>query len=259
MKPRTAIARFASLLTAAAVLLPAALPAADSQLMPDFAAHYTAYKGSFRIATSTVHLTRNGDRYTYASFTEPAGILALFRSDTVTESSVLEYRNGRILPLHYRYLLDGRKRKDVRLEFHWDRNQVTNTVKGRSWTMHVPDGALDKFSVQLAVMRDLADGRTKLDYDIADGGKLKNYRFKILGTEQITTRAGTFNTVKLMRIRENKKRKTYMWAAPKLDYLLIRIQHIETNGSRFHMDLDQVGGPLKRQAAARGVDLARGD
>lgn len=258
MKPRIAISRFVTLLAAAA-LLPAVSPAADTGLMPDFAAHYTAYKGSFRIATSAVHLARSGHQYTYASFTEPAGILALFRSDTVTERSVLEYRDGRIVPLRYHYLLDGRKRKDVRLEFHWDRNQVTNTVKGQSWTMHVPDGTLDKFSVQLAMMRDLADGSTKLDYDIADGGKLKHYRFKILGTEPITTRAGTFKTVKLMRIRENKKRKTYMWAAPKLDYLLIRIQHIETNGSRFHMDLDQVAGPLRRQAAARGAELARGD
>jgi hypothetical protein len=226
-----------------ALLTIVALPAHAAAPLPDFTAHYSAYKGSFRMARARVSLEHTGNQYIYTSFTEPAGLLALFRSDTITERSTWIYHNDRIRPLEYHYVLKGGRSKDVRLDFRWDEHRVFNTVAGHTWHMSIPDDALDKFSVQLAVMLDLRAKRRPLDYDIADGGKLKHWSFTVLGNETVSTPAGVFDAVKLLRDRDpDNKRQTFMWCAPKLDYLLIKIEHIEKDGSRFHMSLDKVDG-----------------
>jgi len=217
-----------------------------AQLPPEFRAHYSAHKGSFRIAESTVELEHDGgERYVYRSITRPVGLLAVFRDDEVIEHSVWMLHEGRIRPLRYRYIhKNSDKNRNVSLEFDWAEQRVANTAQGHTWTMPVPPGTLDKFSVRLAVMMDLAAGAAApLEYPIADGGKLKHWRFAVLGTETVNTPAGTFDAVKLQRLRRrDKERETYLWCAPALDYLLVRMEHVEEDGSRYHLELDRVEG-----------------
>ena len=240
MTPRRALAL--------AALLWVGMPWAQAKVnLPlEFRAYYSAHKGSFRIAESVVELKRTGpQQFSYRSVTKPVGLLAMFRSDEVTEYSVWTLHQERIRPLQYRYVHKrSRKDRDVSLEFDWDEQQVANTAQGHTWTMDIPEGTLDKFSVRLAVMMDLADGvETPLEYAIADGGKLKHWRFAVLGTEQVQTPAGVFDAVKLQRLRRrDNERETYLWCAPGLDYLLVRMEHVEEDGSRYYLELDRVEG-----------------
>jgi hypothetical protein len=217
--------------------------------IPDFTAHYSAYRAGFRVIRSRVSLRRQGDRYVYTSFSEPVGLISLFVHETITEHSIWTYHDGGVRPLSYRYQLKGSKHKDVHLVFDWSRHQVSNTVAGDTWTLKIPDGTLDKFSVELAVALDLARSATKLTYPIADDGELKHYRFAILGREQIKTPAGSFEAVKLIRQRDNDKRKTYIWCAPALHYVLVRMEHIEPDGSHYYLSLDKIEGPMQGTAA----------
>lgn len=210
--------------------------------LPPFSAYYSGYAGSLRVAKARLTLSVQGDHHVYASFTRPAGMLALLRNDTISERSEWIYRDGKIRSLDYRYLRHGRKSKDIHLVFRWPKHEVSNIINGQTWRMKIPPGTLDKFSVQLALMLDLARGARSLRYDIADGGKLKNFHFRILGKEAIHVPAGTYQTVKLIRERADQERKTYLWCAPKLDYLVVRVEHVETDGSRYHMSLDKVEG-----------------
>lgn len=215
------------------------LSALADRPLPEFRAHYVLHKGSFKIGEAQVRLEQRGRRYIYSSTTEPAGLIALFRDDRITERSTWTWwKRKRIRPLEYRYTHEGsKKNRDAHLIFQWDRNRVSNTVQGHTWYMQIPDGTLDKFSVHLAVMLDLQKGEEQMEYHIADGGKLKTYRFRTLGRERVETPAGTFDTVKLMRVREDMDRETYIWCAPKLNYLLVRMEHIEEDGGRFSMTL----------------------
>ncbi len=210
--------------------------------LPEFQAHYSAYKGSLRIAESVVRLQRSGSKFVYSSVTEPVGLLALFRHDEVTERSVWQLHNGGIRPLEYQYVHKrSDKDRNVGLVFDWQHGEVANTAKGHTWTMDVPKGTQDKFSVQLAVMLDLQRGDGPLRYDVADGGKLKQYRFRRLGTEHVQIKAGEFETVKLQRLRrQDNERETYFWCAPALHYLVVRLEHIEEDGSQFYMELDRI-------------------
>lgn len=238
------------IISAAALTAPVA--AGVGTALPEFHAAYTLYKGAFRIGEAEIRLHRDGGRRVYSSHTEPAGFVALFRDDVITERSVWVYNNGDIRPLEYQYRHQGsKKNRNVELAFHWDENRVDNTAEGHTWSMDIPDGTLDKFSVQLAVMLDLQQQReyTDLEYPIADGGKLKNWRFDVVGTEPVEVEAGEFDTVKIVRLRDSYDRHTTMWCAPALNYLLVKIQHTEPEDGTFTMELDKVEG-LPRQATA---------
>lgn len=210
--------------------------------LPEFEAHYSAYKGSLRVAETVVRLRRLGSTYVYSSVTAPVGLLALFRQDEVSERSVWTPHDGGIRPLEYHYVHKrSKKDRDVALHFDWEQGEVANTVQGHTWTMDIPSGTLDKFSVQLAVMLDLQRDDAALRYQVADGGKLKQYRFKRLGVEQVRTPAGEFEALKLQRLRRrDNDRETYLWCAPALEFLVVRMEHVEDDGGEFHLELDRL-------------------
>jgi len=134
----------------------------------------------------------------------------------------------------------GKKRK-AQLDFDWQQQQVTNNVNNEPWTMAIAPGVLDKLSVQLQLRLDLKSGKTRFEYQVADGGKLKAYRFKVDGNESITTPAGTFDAVKVSRDRgSDSKRKTWIWFAPALDYMIVKIHQIEKSNKEYKLVLKEV-------------------
>lgn len=230
------------LVCTAVITLIGAGSVAAAPALSEFEAQYGAYKGSLRVAESIVRLQRHGSTYVYSSVTAPAGMLSLVRRDEVSERSVWTMHDGGIRPLEYHYVHKrSKKERDVALHFDWQQGEVANTVQGHTWTMDIPDGTLDKFSVQLAVMLDLQRDDAGLRYQVADGGKLKQYRFRKLGVERVQTRAGEFEAVKLQRLRRrDKDRETYMWCAPSLQYLIVRMKHLDDDGGEFHLELERI-------------------
>ncbi|HDY84394.1 MAG TPA: DUF3108 domain-containing protein, partial [Methylophaga sp.] len=62
----------------------------------------------------------------------------------------------------------------------------------------------------------------------ADGGKLKNYQIRVIGKETITTPLGEIDTIKLTRHRnKDEDRETTLWCSPALDYMPVKLEHIE--------------------------------
>ena len=104
--------------------------------------------------------------------------------------------------------------------------------------MDIPAGTLDKLASQLGIMLALGRGETDITFKIADGGKLKDYRFKVLGRETLELAAGRFDTVKITKLRDNKRRETYIWCAPELNYLPVRIWQREKDDAVYQSDLE---------------------
>jgi hypothetical protein len=90
----------------------------------------------------------------------------------------------------------------------------------------------------------LANGETDISFDVADGGKLKVYRYRVVGADTIEVPAGTFRTVKVARVRDNSRRETYIWCAPALHYLPVRIWQRETDDSEYQSDLEHFSSSL---------------
>ncbi len=202
-----------------------------------------------RTSGTTIARTRwslraaGGDRFVYESHSATVGIAKLFRDVTVVERSEWEQLGNDLRSLSYRYSRTGRRDKQVVVAFDWERGLVRNTVRGDSWQMEIPPGTLDKLNYFLALMRDLARGHESVEYTVADGGKLKPYRFERNGTEVIETSLGRLETVRVERIRDSDSpRETTLWCAPSLGFLPVRARHKEKDGRVVFWDVVSVDG-----------------
>ncbi len=143
-------------------------------------------------------------------------------------------------PLKYEYHREGLGRdRHAYLYFDWAKQRVINDVQNKPWSMDIPLAALDKLSYQLQMRQDLLQKLPLNGYQIADGGSLKHYTFKIAGEEWLDTKVGYLQTLKVERLRDHtEKRKTFIWFAPAWNYMIIRLQHWE-DGKGYELNLDE--------------------
>lgn len=163
---------------------------------------------------------------------------------SITETSEFKISGDRFVPLEYQYHRSGIGRKrDAILNFDWDNNTVLNNVQNKPWTMDVPIGAMDKLLYQFKLREDLLSAYEnqepwpELSYVIADGGRLKNYEFEVIGEELIDTPVGQLNTIKATRVRDSRNRQSTFWLAPDYDFLLVKFQQLEADGDGFELIL----------------------
>ncbi len=216
--------------------------AEETAPFPNFSAEYVLKRNGVSLGNATRSLRTAGEgRYIFESVTYATGMIAWFVKDRIEERSIWTFHEGQVRPLEYVYNRHGgKKARRVKLLFDWGRGVVTNNIDGDPWRMDIPAGTQDKLLHQLAIMQDLKKGRTDLQYNVADGGRLKNYRFEVLGEEMMNTPLGKFKTVKIERLDD--KRDTIVWCAPALNYLPVRLEQQETDGSRLSMDIQSVKG-----------------
>lgn len=183
-------------------------------------------------------LTRESDHLWRFTFTADNFIASL------NEQVSFTLQNNQILPQEYSYRSSalGKERKAV-LTFDWQKMQVRNDIKNKPWNLSIEPGTLDKLGIQLQVRQDLKLGKKTFDYQIADGGKIKNWRFKRVKIEKIDTKLGNISSIKLVRIHdEDTTKETAFWFAPMYDYLLVKLVHKE-DGESYSLDIDSLTTP----------------
>lgn len=161
---------------------------------------------------------------------------------TIEEHSEFTASNQQLTPQRYRYFRKvlGKKRRAL-LTFDWSKNQVTNDVQDKPWKLAIPTNTLDKLNYQLQLSLDLKHGKKELSYHVADGGTLKQYRFDILGKEELITPLGTLKTIKVRRMRnDGKKRDTIIWFAESMNYMLVKLSQTDNKGKRFNLIINQI-------------------
>jgi len=75
---------------------------------------------------------------------------------------------------------------------------------------------------------------------IKSGEDIKNYVYEFDGEEEIMLPYGLVKTIKLKREVVEKKRITYAWFAPELDYLLVKLYQIKGGVEQFEAQLISV-------------------
>lgn len=212
---------FRAIALSIAVFLSPATMAADAP--KTFDNQYKAKLYGFNI-TVTNRLTKTADNQ----------YELLFKADSmigsITELSKMQWNPAQqtISPLHYSYARRGlSKDRTAELSFDWKNKTVTNNVQKTNWQMDIAQKVQDKLSYQVQMQQDLLNGHKNFAYQIADGGRLKEYKFEIVGEELLDTPLGKVNTIKVKRSRENDERVTYAWLAKNWNYLLVRLQQEE--------------------------------
>lgn len=205
--------------------LPAIPMAGTAHITAPFSAEYDVIRNGDKIGERTHALHKQENGYLFEARMHTTGLAALLRPGEVTERSHWLLSNNRVQPQHYEYIDSSDDSRTTKLQFDWQNRRVTNRVGDKPWGMDILTGTQDKFGYMLALMHDLQQGNNTPEYQIADGGRLKTYRFASEGKVLLDTALGKLETIKLQRIRVGKKnRKVFIWCAPSLGYLPVKIE-----------------------------------
>lgn len=128
----------------------------------------------------------------------------------------------------YRYKRVGLgKERLAEMEFDQLEGEARVVRAGKRSRYAITPTTTDKLSQTLALQCMLSRGDMALELDIADERGLDHVVYRRMGNEVLRTPAGTFNTVKVERVREpGSDRKTLLWFAPEHDFALVQmVQH----------------------------------
>ncbi len=214
---------------------------ADILPIPPFKAIYEISKSGMTIGKAERRLYQKDGMWQFESISRTTGFAAFFIKDVVLERSSTLYEKGKLIPQSYLYQREGGKReKEVHIKFDWQQQRVINSINQDPWVMEIPEGTMDKFLYQLQMMLDLPNQQQPLHYQIADGGKLKEYDIEIIGEERLETPIGDYQTLVLQRTDD--ERSTTMWCAEALHYLPLKITHQKKGESQFSADISLLHG-----------------
>jgi hypothetical protein len=200
---------------------------AAAEAVPTYQAIYAVeYKGK-DLGTSefAVRYVEERDVYEFSSRTLAKGLLKLMSPNPVIERSEFRVEGERLVPLEFWYEDGSRKGEDnLHIVFDWDRQvAVVGTSDGRR-EMPLTTGALDRGSLQVALMRDLERTGRPGSYLLADDESVKSYDYVDNGEATTATGLGQLATRSLTQQREGSSRSTWLWLAPELRFLPVRIE-----------------------------------
>jgi hypothetical protein len=233
----------------AAMLLPAvgvlAAAQAEQPSIATYEARYAVqYKGR-NVGTSQFTVSYDEERATYrfASSTAPKGLLKLARPNPAIERSDFVTENGMIRPLEFWYEDGSRGGEDnFHVAFDWDNGVALVNGEHGERELSLAPGTLDRGSLQVALMRDLeADGRPGT-YWLVDDDDVQQYEYAASGSETLDTPIGEVETRVFVQQREGSSRSTWLWMAPTLRYLPVRVEQRRDGETRSALILESVEG-----------------
>ena len=159
------------------------------------------------------------EHYVFETNTNP---ILSFLPFSYFEKSEFMLKDDHIWPTIYTFENNEKGRKQAgRLIFNWNKQLLYNGMQDK-----VIDGisfaTQDRLTHLLQLQIDLRNHNHQLTYPVAKPNKMTTYAFQIKETETITTKAGTFKTVKLESEKEN--RKTLLWLAKEHQFITVKLQ-----------------------------------
>ena len=213
------------LMTAALAVAADQAARADAAVATYTATYLVEYKGK-EAGVSEWSVRDLGDgRYEFQARITPKGMLKLIRPKPTVERSQFRVEGAAYRPLEYWFEDGSRSGEDNwHLVFDWQRKVATVTTTEARREIAVPDVALDIGTLKAAVMRDLAITGAPGPYEIADKDSVGTYEYTASGPATLATGVGSLETQLFVQHREGSSRSTWLWAAPTLGFLPVRVE-----------------------------------
>lgn len=204
------------------------------QLTP-YSAKYVAFRNGSKIGFAEMNLQAIANSQYRLRFYSDASLFLIY--DKREEISVFSVENQQLLPLSYEFDKRGTF-KDEKLKLTFKRNENQILINGNQ-TMEWQQ-ELDHQLYRLAAQRRLKAGEETFEFDLINyRGQPKHYGFKVEGHEELTLPFGKLKAIKLKTIRQSKKRVTYSWFAPDLNYLLVRMRQFKEGKEQGDIQLSE--------------------
>jgi hypothetical protein len=204
-----------------------AVHGAPDATVPTYTATYRVnYKGKEAgTAEFSVRYLADKDVYEFSSRVMAKGMLKLARPNPAIERSQFRVDGSGLRPLEFWYEDGSRSGEDnFHIEFDWERRVATVSNADARREMSLPETTLDRGSLQVALMRDLAATGAVRNYRFADEDGVVEYEYSENGTTTMPTGSGSVATRILTQQRAGSSRVTTLWVAPELRFLPVRIE-----------------------------------
>ena len=203
-----------------------------------FTANYVVFRNGKDLGTATIKLADIGSgRWELTTKTIGTGIAAIAGVE-INERSLIRWNEGKPETIDYSFSQKaGWKDKQRRIVVNAKSQTIVSEDKEKTYSLKYQSGILDRHAITVAIMQDLSQGkRGDLTYPVADREELNTQLYRIIGNEKMDTALGSFNTVKVQRIRENSNGKaTTLWLASDKQFIPLRIEQKEGNGDTIEM------------------------
>jgi uncharacterized protein DUF3108 len=213
-------------------------PTTSPEIKP-FIAKYSILHKSKKVGEGTrklVYLDDNTLEYSYKS-----DISWLIFSDTRTEKSTLKYNKDKLTPLKYEYKREGTGRdKHYLWQFDASKNTATDIKKKRTLDIDFSQPLQDTLSYHLQHRLKMIEHPNQKQFVypvIKTSGKIQSYVYQYDGKEELMLPYGLIKTIRLKRELIEKKRITYAWFAPELNYLLVKLYQVKGGTEQFEAQL----------------------
>lgn len=215
---------------------------ASSVVIPAFNAQYTILhkKKSVGEATRRLSYLENG----LAKYSYHTEIEWLIFSDIREETSIVKLDGHKVTPTTFEYIREGTgSDKHYKWRYDIENNNAIDEIKERTKTIDFPENIQDSLSYHLQHRLNMIANPAQEHFVypvIKTSGSLKNYVYQYDGEEELMLPYGLIKTIKLKREVIEKKRVTYAWFAPELDYLLVKLLQIKGDVEQFEAQLKSV-------------------
>lgn len=195
-----------------------------------FSAKYTI---KYSVASADMEVQyRKGEginEFIYSTDTKAKGIARIVLSEPISQSSRFLVEKSGLKPLGFVSKDGARKGKNnVQLSFDWEAHQASYKDNKGAKAVKLTNGIQDLLSVQIAVMKDLATGKTPLKYSVIEkGGRVRAYEYHKIKEETLNIVGRSYKTIRYDLKREKSIRVVVYWFVPELDYLPVRIRQLK--------------------------------
>ena len=218
--------------------------AADATIATYAATYRVNYRGKEAgTAEFSVRYIADRDVYEFSSRLLAKGFLKLVRPNPAIERSEFRVDADGLRPLEFWFEDGSRSGEDnLHIVFDWERRVATVSTAAARRELALPHAALDRGSLQVALMRDLAAANALPTYQLADADSVVEYGYTENGTATMPAGSGSVATRILTAQRAGSSRTTWLWVAPELRFLPVRIEQRRDGEVQTAFELINVSG-----------------
>ena len=195
----------------------------------EFNTYFINYETSAGVATASA--TRSFSKITTNSFelvnTVEVSIATQSIMNLTEKSRIISSDSQQLIPVSYSMRRTGYRDESEYIAFDWVQSVATITTAEQLQSVTIEDTTFDKLSHQLNIAKNIKNNTNQISFNIIDGSRIQEYRYVVLGHEDIETPLGRFPSIKIERtLPKNTSRSVVFWLSSEWEGVLLKINQV---------------------------------